>query len=296
LPLMSETLRKGGRIVLGIHDLIPLHYPGLSKASDAEAFRAWLESAVPMADAIVTVSRTVAGDICEYLSMSGLRHKPNLRIGWEHLGADFAADSRAAPSREIVDICDQGPFFLTVGLIEPRKGHAVALSAFEKLWTAGIDARYLIIGGCSQSSLAVRQRILRHREYGRRLFWLSKANDADLIYAYSRARSLVYPSCAEGFGLPLVEAARCGVPVIASDIPVFREIGGDSIAYFNLLDADALANRIRDALAGKTVKPSFAIMTWREATQRLLRRVRNGDYQFSLAAKSTMNRSAAGMF
>jgi alpha-1,2-rhamnosyltransferase len=298
LPVMSEVAKKGGRIVLGLHDLIPLHYPWATQKFAAAAFRTWLERAIPTADAVVTISRSVAGEICDFLSTSGLPHKPNLAVGWHHLGADFAADSNAPPSQEIIDICNRGLFFLTVGMLEPRKGHPVALSAFEKLWTAGIDARYLMIGTYGWSSYSVRKRILEHPEYGHRLFWLERASDTDLRHAYRRATSLVYPSFAEGFGLPLIEAARYGLPVIASDIPVFREIGGDAITYFDLLDADSLAGRIRDAVEGKSIVPSFPILTWQEAATGLLKLIRNGDYQFFLGTKTareTRDRSAVGM-
>jgi alpha-1,2-rhamnosyltransferase len=70
-------------------------------------------------------------------------------------------------------------------------------------------------------------------------------NDKSLEYAYSNARALVFPSYAEGFGLPLVEAMQRGLPAMASDIPVFREIGGDFMAYFDLNDPQTLAEHIR---------------------------------------------------
>jgi glycosyltransferase involved in cell wall biosynthesis len=283
LPVISELSQKRCRIVLGIHDLIPLHYPWVAQnAAAAEALRAWLECAVPHADAIVTVSRSAALEIRDHVAK--LDHKPDLRLGWQHLGADFAADS--SPSQEIVDFCAKGPYFLTVGMIEPRKGQPVALAAFEKLWKRGVEVRYLMIGRYGWSAQAFHQRILNHPEYRRRLFWLDRASDADLGYAYRHAMSLVYPSFAEGFGLPLVEAARYGLPVIASDISVFREIGGKAITYFDLLDADSLAARIADAFAGKMVKPSFPIFTWQEAADGFMRIIRNGAYQLSFATKS----------
>jgi glycosyltransferase involved in cell wall biosynthesis len=282
-PVLTAASQRGCRIILGIHDLIPLHHSWATEAIAVTAFRAWLERAIPLADAVVTISRSVALDICDYLP--NVKHKPDLRVGWHHLGADFASDSSTPPSKEIVDICNRGPFFLTVGMVEPRKAHPVALSAFEKLWNAGIDARYVIVGAYGWKAHAVRKRICEHPEFGHRLFWLQAASDADLRHAYRHATSLVYPSFAEGFGLPLVEAARHGLPIIASDIPVFHEIGGDAITYFELLDADCLAARIRAALNGKSIAPSFPILTWQQATAGLLALIRNGNYQFSPGAK-----------
>jgi glycosyltransferase involved in cell wall biosynthesis len=295
-PVLTTASQRGCHLVLGIHDLIPLQYPWATEKVAVAAFRAWLERAIPLADAIVTISRSVALDICDYLP--NLKHKSDLRVGWHHLGADFASDSSTPPSREVVDICNRGPFFLTVGMVEPRKAHPVALSAFDKLWNAGVDVRYVIIGAYGWKAHAVRKRICEHPEFGHRLFWLQAASDVDLRHAYRHAKSLIYPSLAEGFGLPLVEAARHGAPIIASDIPVFREIGGDAITYFELLDADCLAACIRGALDEERIAPSFPILTWQETTAGLLALIRNGNYQFSLgtnSARVARAKSAVGM-
>lgn len=113
--------------------------------------------------------------------------------------------------------------------------------------------------------------IIAHAEYGRKLYWFSDANDADLRLFYQRAQALVFPSFAEGFGMPLVEALYYGASVIASDIPVFREVGGAEVRYFSLLDADSLRQHIvetektikkkidRCSLAGKSLPLNLSI-------------------------------------
>ena len=70
-----------------------------------------------------------------------------------------------------------------------------------------------------------------HVEQGKRLFWFEDASDAELDFLYSRAKGLVLASFAEGFGLPIVEGFAAGVPVLASDIPVFREVGAAAAVY-----------------------------------------------------------------
>jgi len=86
-------------------------------------------------------------------------------------------------------------------------------------------------------------------------------------------------SVAEGFGLPLVEAALRGVPVIASDIAVFREVGGDGARYFDLLDSASLAAAIEDVLARPRTAPAIETVSWRESALELVRLIREEAYQ-----------------
>ena len=98
------------------------------------------------------------------------------------------------------------------------------------------------------------QRISTHAELGNRLFWWSDASDAELAFLYSKAAGLVFPSFVEGFGLPLIEALARGVPVLASDIPIFREIGTGHTRFFDPEDPASLAVAVREreARAGRS--------------------------------------------
>jgi alpha-1,2-rhamnosyltransferase len=96
---------------------------------------------------------------------------------------------------------------------------------------------------------------------------------------YGKARALVIASVAEGFGLPIVEAARHGAAVIATDLPVFREAAGGGAHYFRLLDSDSLAEQMRAALIEKPSPPSVSRISWRESAANLFRRARSRDFQ-----------------
>ena len=93
------------------------------------------------------------------------------------------------------------------------------------------------------------RRIQRHRELGKRLFWLNGISDAYLDEVYAASTCLLAPSEGEGFGLPLIEGARHKLPILARDLPVFREVAGDHAAYFSGLDPQDLATVIRDWLS-----------------------------------------------
>jgi glycosyltransferase involved in cell wall biosynthesis len=270
LPVVDGVARAKGEIVACLYDLIPILYPATVTRETAASFKPWFDLIVEKSDVIVGISKSVIDEFADHARSAALPTKPNLRLGWWHLGADFRAPS-AAPSAETAKIANEdAPFFLSVGTLEPRKAYGVALDAFEALWRNGSDARFVILGRRGWNTRALQRRIREHVEFGRKLFWLDAAADADLHYLYRRARALVFPSFVEGFGLPLIEAAHFGAPVIASDIPVFREVGGDGIAYFDLLDANSLAMRLWEALAGERRPMRPSILSWRESTRALV--------------------------
>lgn len=267
--LLEEIREKGGKVVFLLYDLIPLSFPGTCRASYVESFAHRLDTILAKCDSVVTISKSVAGELEQYLRHSAHSVREGLRIGWFHLGYDLD-EVNGEPSPDVKAIPPPGPFFLTVGTLEPRKGHLVALDAFERLWARGSQARYVIAGRYGWSARALVSRIRNHPEFGRRLLWVEGPEDASLQFLYRNAAALVYPSIAEGFGLPLIEAARYGTRIIASDLPVFREICGDHALYFEVLDDAALAERIEECLAGRAPTPDFSALTWKQATEQFL--------------------------
>lgn len=284
-PVMQAISAHGGENVVGLHDIIPLLYPAAFSSENVSSFQTWFETIALESDAIICVSKSTAESLIRYMSD---RVGPCPPVGWWRLGADFELDASLRPSKRAVGVATgRTPFFLGVGTLEPRKGYSVALSAFERLWDAGVDARYVIVGRRGWHSRALERRICQHPEFGRRLIWLDDAGDADLRHLYEHADGLIAASFAEGFGLPLVEAAHHGLRVIASDIPVFREIAGDGACFFDLLDAESLALCIRDTLARRHAPRSPGAWTWRQSTEQLLGLIRTNAYQARLASAAS---------
>jgi glycosyltransferase involved in cell wall biosynthesis len=115
------------------------------------------------------------------------------------------------------------------------------------------------------------RRIEKHRENGRRLFWLESASDGDVQCLLKGATALIQTSISEGFGLPLVEAGSQGIPLLLSDIPVFHEIAGEEATYFHVGKAEELAAAIEELLGSRELKRPKAIkaMTWAESSRNL---------------------------
>jgi O-antigen biosynthesis alpha-1,2-rhamnosyltransferase len=117
------------------------------------------------------------------------------------------------------------------------------------------------------------KRIISHPRLDTELHLFHDLSDRELEFCYASARGLVLPSIAEGFGLPIVEALMRGLPVLASDLPVFREVAGANIEYFGLADPAELAAKIR-AMTHRPKEPARQTdkcwQTWAETTMQLI--------------------------
>jgi glycosyltransferase involved in cell wall biosynthesis len=141
------------------------------------------------------------------------------------------------------------------------------------LWAEGSPAILIIVGREGWKSVATDQRrnipltvekLTNHPELGKRLFWLSDISDEYLQRVYAACTCLIFASEAEGFGLPLIEAAKFGKPILARDIPVFREIARDNAYYFSGLAPEDLASALRNwlGLHHSGAAPSSSAMQW----------------------------------
>lgn len=277
--VLADLRRHGVRLYFVVYDLVPLIHPQMFHPSMPPWFSRWLVTVATLADGLVCISRAVADELLEWLERAPVRRIDPLPIGYFHLGADLQASLPSsglnAADQAVIDQLGHRPTFLMVGTLEPRKMHAQALQAFDLLWREGCDVNLVIAGKAGWILDHLFERLRQHPESGNRLFWLEKTSDEALQQLYRRSSALLAPSLAEGFGLPLIEAAQYGLPVIARDIPVFREVGGDHAYYFGgagTLDlADAIRSWLRlDADGQAPQSAGMPQLTWSESTRRLV--------------------------
>jgi glycosyltransferase involved in cell wall biosynthesis len=131
-----------------------------------------------------------------------------------------------------------------VGTIEPRKGHIEILDAFQLLWEDKIDCNLVVVGRGGWGVNGLLEILSTHPEVGKRLIWIEHASDEYLDQIYSACCSLIAASYGEGFGLPLIEAAQRKLPIIARDIPVFREVAGEDAYFFSGSSAQIISTEI----------------------------------------------------
>jgi glycosyltransferase involved in cell wall biosynthesis len=284
-PAVARFKQCGGKVVGVIYDLIPLTHAATYPTELVVSFSAWLRGHVRTSDALVCISRSVANQLSEFVRSNPATADRRVPIGHFHLGSELDLVRVGEVGRPAVEAIFAGDrhVFLMVGSIEPRKNHAYVLDAFEALWRAGGAATLVIVGRNAWKTEQLIDRIERHEQYGRQLFVLRDASDADLNHAYRNASALVLASEVEGFGLPIVEAFQYGLPVLCSDIPVFREIADGRATFFKLGDPRNLTAtlesycRTHDPTA-RTERHPQGWITWRESTEQLFAAVmRIGD-------------------
>lgn len=266
---------RGVAIHFVVYDLLPLLRPDCFDENGLPTFRLWYEAIAELADGIICISRTVADEFKRWLPQSMPARGRALKIGWFHLGADIVqrADDPEASGDLPLDLGNR-PSFLIVGTIEPRKGHAQTLAAFELLWERGHQVNLVLIGKPGWRVDTLINRLRQHPEAGKRLFWLERADDSQLIAMYRHASALLAPSEGEGFGLPLIEAAQYGRPIIARDLPVFQEVAGEHAFYFSGMQPEPMADAIerwleldRQGLA--PVSKGLPWLTWKQSAGQL---------------------------
>jgi len=280
-PLAEQLKRDGVGIVSVIYDLIPLTHPQFCDAGLVKVFNDWFDWIARTADGYVAISTTIRDQVRqEMLRRIGTQQVQQRWFDYFHLGSELdLTDASAEVDRNLLNLFKTPePVFLMVSTIEPRKNHAYLLDAFEQAWAAGSRARLCIAGKIGWKCEALIERIRQHPLLNRRLFMFNSLSDKSLEHAYSHATALVFPSHVEGFGLPLVEAMQRGLPAMASDIPVFREIGGDYMAYFDLHNPQSLTDLVLGMeRSGQFPAPmsldQWRWLSWREASAQLVQRI-----------------------
>lgn len=229
-----------------VYDLLPIRMPDVFPPGSSERHAQWL-NVVAGFDGALCISEHVAKDLNAWRAENGYT-RSDYRIGHFMLGADTGTFGQnpvrykpptVTPLKRLIH--KSRLTFLMVGTIEPRKGYLEVLDTFEALWERGFDFRLVIVGREGWKGLPHYERrdiphtLFRfntHPEKYHRLIWIGNADDRKLEEAYEQADCLIAASYDEGFGLPIIEAAQRAIPIIARDIPVFREVAPPFTTFF----------------------------------------------------------------
>jgi len=227
-------VRSGVPTVLTVHDLAILRSP--------EAFPRWhrlygrvgLTRVLRAADAVIAVSEFTKGETAALAGVPAER----IRVVPNAVDAVFAPDGAAAA----------GDYVLAVATLEPRKNLSRAVEAAR---LAGVDLR--VVGARGWGGVDVPG-------------WVGEIPDSELAALYRGARCVLYPSLYEGFGLPVLEAMACGVPVVTSRATAMEEVAGGAAVLVDPLDAEAIAEGIREAALRRDELVSSGLVRARELT------------------------------
>jgi glycosyltransferase involved in cell wall biosynthesis len=215
---MYPPQRSGIRSTM-VHDLVPVHHPEWVHRRTERMHGAKYAHAARTCDVIVANSRFTADDVGATLGFP----RERIHVAYPSVDPVFAARGARA----------EGDYVLTVGTLEPRKNLELAID--------GVRGRELrVVGARGWGGVEAR---------GDNVTWLGYPSDAELARQYRGASVVVYPSRFEGFGMPIVEAMACGVPVVASSHPSLDEACGDVALRAD--DPDAVAAAVEQAIADR---------------------------------------------
>lgn len=291
-PEFAAMRERGVGVYFVCNDTLPLSRPDCFPPDVQQVFKRWFETITTNADGIACISRSTELAVKRWLDALQVPRPAPLHLGHFCLGSDIGtglpAGRLVGEPQAMIGRIAETTAVLVVGTMEPRKGHAQTLAAFERLWAKGMEVALVLVGVPGWMTEVTARRVRHHEEFGRRLFWFMAADDDVLSLLYTHCKVLLMPSEAEGFGLPLIEAARHGLPVLCRDLPVFREIAGAHASYFSGYDAASLANAVgawmRLRQAGTAPASSgMRCPTWEESARELIDVVLGGRWSGSWA-------------
>jgi glycosyltransferase involved in cell wall biosynthesis len=225
------SARKDIRGVFFLHDLLPLDYPEYWQADHKELFSRRVDTIVRHASALITASRSVRERVLQELERRG---KPPIPILSQPLPSALeGVDPMDYRDSELA----AQPYFVVVGTIEPRKNHLLLLNIWRRLAaTYPAPPKLIVIGSRGWENEQVVDMLERCAELQGLVWEATGLSNPALRRLIANARALLMPSFAEGFGLPIVEALSLGVPVVASDIPVFHEVTQGRAIFRDAID------------------------------------------------------------
>ena len=250
---LERWRRQGVSLNFLVYDLLPVLRPEWFPANTPSNIDRWLHVLARQADRCICISGTVLADLADALRLRSSGPIPALAtipLGWD-LRASYPSRGLPGNVGAIRTWLKRHKAISAVGTVEPRKGYVQLLDAMTYHWDRNPDSTtgLIVIGRRGWKTDGLQDRLRGHPEHGKRLLWLDEATDELLAEIYPDAEGLVAASHGEGFGLPLIEAHAHGLPVLARDLPVFREIGGERFDYFDNDAPEALSGRLEAWLA-----------------------------------------------
>jgi len=251
--------RRDIKAAFFVHDLLPLSMP--------EYFRPWvherhlqrLRNVADFAAGAFVSTEVVRDELARYLSQAGQPDLPILRTPMP-ISAAFTRPERADRER----LSAEGPYFVMCATIEPRKNHLMMLNIWRELARrrGGAAPRLILIGARGWENENIIDMLDRCRELRGRVVEVSGLSTPSIERVLRDATALLMPTFGEGYGIPLIEALMVGAPVIASDLPVFREIAGGAFTALDPLDTIGWLRTIEQRIDASTDPPRLP--TWRD--------------------------------
>ena len=240
--LLPYLKKRGVRIAVFVHDIIPVIFPQYCDRETAMRFLDYIGAHAKYADVIIGNSQNTISDMEKLLDDL---HLPRPKTAVSPLGSDFKTKpKKKAEIHPLTKPLQDRKYLWAVGTIEPRKNYTFLLDFYEKkMKPAGIALAVSGRAGWNVDPLIARMQKMNRDEDG--FFYFGYSDDEMMLDLYQHAFFTVLTAKYEGFGLPVVESFHYGTPVLAPDIPVFREVGGELCDYYESDNMEQLDSLIR---------------------------------------------------
>lgn len=250
---LAEWKRRGVKFHFTLYDILALQHPEWFSPSLAKAVWRWFRAVTILADNILCISPAVEVEVRAWHEKQYGLKPGTVMTTVVPMGGDFQTTlpSTGLPPGfdEISTTLEDRKFVLMVGTVEPRKGHAQVVAAFEALWRDGHDTTLVVVGKPGWKTEPLQSKMRALARSSDRLIWFENASDEALEALYKSCSGVVMASLGEGFGLPLIEALGYGKPLLVRDLAVFRSHARKGIVYFATTDAEELASIVARWLA-----------------------------------------------
>jgi glycosyltransferase involved in cell wall biosynthesis len=238
----GERVRRYGlRPLYFLHDMIPMSFPEYGRPGEAEKHRRRLQAMLETGCGLIVNSAVTGSELDAHAASLGIVAPPWIAA---HLAPpEFPSPASTRPLAE--------PYFVVLGTVEPRKNHLLLLHLWRELvgMLGQASPRLVVIGQRGWECEQVVDMLERCEVLRSSVVELTDCDDTALATWLHYAQALLFPSFAEGYGIPLVEALLLGTPVIASDLPVFRELAGNIPEYLDPLDGVGWRQAVLDYAA-----------------------------------------------
>jgi glycosyltransferase involved in cell wall biosynthesis len=262
-PFPDKTRDCGVIRFLTIHDLIPLIYPWFFESRECSLMKKTLQG-ITHDDFIVCMSQSTKNDLCENIKIDPSR----VFVTYPGVSETFTTctEEQHLHVRRKYTI-PEGRYFLSIATLEPRKNIAHTIDCFASVVKEyHLKDLYLVLVGTPGWKYGnIFKKISHDPQLKKHIIFTGFADDEDLPALYSGAWAFIYPSLYEGFGLPPLEAMKCGCPVITSHTSSLPEVVGHAALMVDPTDADALCQCVVDLYTNESLRRDMSERSLKQA-------------------------------